>query len=226
MSKISLLAQQYARSNSLQDLGIGSLVGHSYGGQLVRVYADLYPSEVVGMVLVDSSHENQIERTYQVMSWKARMLDNLNWQLFRLRVVQARLGILRLTRQAYQGIELYPSEIQPIAIALEEQSRAYDCTFGEASAIPECNAYLRAAKPLHDIPLVVISAGLPRNPDDPQQQFMHQVWLELQSDLTKLSPHGKQIIAEESGHIIQLDQPDLVVSAIRQIVQEVRTDFA
>jgi pimeloyl-ACP methyl ester carboxylesterase len=38
------------------------LVGHSYGGMIVRLYATKYPSEVTGMVLVDSSHEDQLER--------------------------------------------------------------------------------------------------------------------------------------------------------------------
>jgi pimeloyl-ACP methyl ester carboxylesterase len=38
------------------------LVGHSLGGMDVRVFASQYPSEVVGMVLVDSSHPDQDER--------------------------------------------------------------------------------------------------------------------------------------------------------------------
>lgn len=202
------------------------LVGHSYGGELVRVYADQYPEDVVGMVLVDSSHEDQIERVYQIMSRKERMLDNLHWQFVRLRPVLARLGIMRLTRQALQGIEIYPSELRPTAIALEEQSSAFDWTFGEASAIPQCNAYLRAAQRLRNIPLAVISAGLPQDPEDPLQQALRQVWTELQSELAKLSPRGRHIIAEESGHIVQLDQPELVVAAIREIVEEVRAQLA
>ncbi len=202
------------------------LVGHSYGGELVRVYADQYPDEVAGLVLVDSSHEDQIERAYQIMSRKEQILDGLHWQMFRLRPVLARLGILRITRRAHQGIDIYPSEMQPTAIALEEQSRAFDWTFGEASAIPECNAYLRTAKPQRDILLAVISAGLPRNPDDPRQQVLREVWTELQSELAKLSPRGKHVIAAETGHIVQLGQPELVVSAIREMVEEVRAGCA
>lgn len=38
------------------------LVGHSIGGLIVRLYADQYPDEVVGMVLVDSYHPDQCER--------------------------------------------------------------------------------------------------------------------------------------------------------------------
>jgi pimeloyl-ACP methyl ester carboxylesterase len=49
----------------LQSAGEGPpyvMAGHSYGGMLVRLYAMRYPSEVTGLVLVDSSHEEQLKR--------------------------------------------------------------------------------------------------------------------------------------------------------------------
>jgi pimeloyl-ACP methyl ester carboxylesterase len=42
------------------------LVGASYGGILVRLYTSLYPSEVIGLVLVDGSHEQQVQRYGQL----------------------------------------------------------------------------------------------------------------------------------------------------------------
>jgi hypothetical protein len=42
---------------------------------------------------------------------------------------------------------------------------------------------------------------------------------EMQADLATLSSKGKQIIAEESGHYIQVDQPELVIDAIREVVE-------
>jgi pimeloyl-ACP methyl ester carboxylesterase len=47
------------------------------------------------------------------------------------------------------------------------------------------------------------------------------VWDELQVELAALSSNGKQVIAEESGHYIQLDQPELVIDAIRDVVEAV-----
>ena len=44
----------------------------------------------------------------------------------------------------------------------------------------------------------------------------------MQSELAGLSSDAKQIIAEQSGHHIQLDQPDLVIDAIREIVEAIR----
>jgi pimeloyl-ACP methyl ester carboxylesterase len=43
-----------------------------------------------------------------------------------------------------------------------------------------------------------------------------------QSELTALSSEAKQVIAEQSGHHIQLDQPDLVIDAVREIVNTIR----
>ena len=45
---------------------------------------------------------------------------------------------------------------------------------------------------------------------------------ELHADLAKESPQGVHIVAHESGHAIQLDQPELVIDAIRQVVEKVR----
>lgn len=46
----------------------------------------------------------------------------------------------------------------------------------------------------------------------------------MQQELVRLSIQGKQIIATKSGHNIHLDQPDLVINAIREIVDQVRGD--
>ena len=44
------------------------LVGHSFGGLYVRMYDDLYPNEVEGMVLVDSSHPEQSTRSAEAQA--------------------------------------------------------------------------------------------------------------------------------------------------------------
>jgi hypothetical protein len=49
--------------------------------------------------------------------------------------------------------------------------------------------------------------------------------LRFQQDLVSLSPQGKQIIATESGHFIQEKQPDFVIGAIGEIVEQVRKGF-
>ena len=82
----------------------------------------------------------------------------------------------------------------------------------------------RTATPLKPMPLIVLSAGL----DDPAifpagwpMEAEAQLHHELQADLAGLVPGGRHVIAEQSGHYVQQSQPDLVVAAIREVVQAV-----
>ena len=80
-------------------------------------------------------------------------------------------------------------------------------------------ADIRESGPFPDIPVIVITAGRKWILDT---QAWRDQWLRFQEDLTALSPQGKQVIATESGHIIQDQQPDIVIDAIREIVGEAR----
>jgi pimeloyl-ACP methyl ester carboxylesterase len=50
----------------------------------------------------------------------------------------------------------------------------------------------------------------------------NEAWTESQADLTQASQNSKQIIAQGSGHNIQYDDPELVIDAIRQVMEAVR----
>jgi signal recognition particle receptor subunit beta/pimeloyl-ACP methyl ester carboxylesterase len=86
-----------------------------------------------------------------------------------------------------------------------------------------------ASGTLGDIPLVVISAGRfelapPDFPDDHVARLA-QIWLDLQRAQLRLSSHSTQIVAQQSGHAIPRDQPELIVDAIRQVVTAARLDL-
>lgn len=75
---------------------------------------------------------------------------------------------------------------------------------------------VRAGVGLGDLPLVVIS----RDPSCDYDRRLNQVWSGLQTDLAALSTHSSHVIATGSGHMIQVDRPDLVISAIRTVVSD------
>jgi pimeloyl-ACP methyl ester carboxylesterase len=75
---------------------------------------------------------------------------------------------------------------------------------------------------LGGLPLTVITAEVPNLPpfiDQDVRDKLAEAWLESQRDLVRLSSAGIHIIAEESGHCVQCDQPDLVADAIRGLAE-------
>lgn len=75
---------------------------------------------------------------------------------------------------------------------------------------------------LGDLPLTVITAGVPNLPPFINQDVRDRLaesWLQSQRELVRLSTAGAHIIAEESGHCVQCDQPALVADVIRDMVE-------
>jgi pimeloyl-ACP methyl ester carboxylesterase len=86
-------------------------------------------------------------------------------------------------------------------------------------------AQARATGSLAHLPLVVLTRGKPVEPPALPHAVtarLEQTWRSLQNDLASLSSDSVHAIATGSGHFIQLDQPALVITAIRQVVQAVR----
>lgn len=190
------------------------LVGQSYGGQIARLFATLFPQEVAGLVLVDSSHEDQRERL-RPKRLKERVVGELRWQRFRLNPLLVRLGVPRLLRKPNQRwvADRLPPQHRPPAYAVGLFSTAYDWVFGEAAAIDATNVQQRAAGPLPEIPLAVLTAGK-----------SNEGWMALQADLARRTSRSRHIIAKDSGHMVHIDDPKLVVEAVRWVLEEVRRD--
>ncbi len=75
---------------------------------------------------------------------------------------------------------------------------------------------IRAAPPLPPIPIIVLVHGKSDSPEE------LKIWTELQRDIASRSPHSKLIQADDAGHYIQLDDPQLVIDSIRELVEKVK----
>ena len=83
---------------------------------------------------------------------------------------------------------------------------------------------LRAIHPLGDLPVVVLASGvfLREAPTRPEAgPRLHEIWQDLQRDLANLSSDGVYSVVESSGHFIQRDQPEVMVDAIRRVLDNV-----
>lgn len=170
------------------------MVGHSFGGINVRLYTSQFQREVVGMVLVDSSHEDQppVDLAYDAKA--------LRW--------------INYCRSLAQS-QVKASNKYPTGVFSKEQAQQYrSCggSNGEVAAFRESQAQARAAQHnLGNMPLVVLTHSWP-----------YRSWWSAHEELTKRSSNGSHIVAEHSGHFIHKDQPELVTDAIRKVVEQAR----
>lgn len=112
----------------------------------------------------------------------------------------------------------------------DAEIRAAECNFhnvhesvAELKAISESAAQTAATGSLGDIPLVVLSSDPDRQqPDLPEDLVKptNDAWEQMQKELAQLSSRSTRVIAKNSGHYIQLDRPDLVIEAVRSVVDQ------
>jgi len=218
------------------------LVGHSIGGLIARVYAGQYPDEVVGMVLVDSTHED----------------TTLMYQGKLVRVREGATGIVVPPVQTMQSSPPKPPGAEDIA-QFEFNKKMFGAPKTEppfdklsasiqamrlwflvqpprAAARPDFWAeelqamYIERAKTPYQLgnkPLVVLLAKA--DAGSPPPDISAEEWKRINEEkrqqkigLANLSRNSKLIVAERSGHHIQLDEPHVVTEAVRSVVDAVK----
>jgi pimeloyl-ACP methyl ester carboxylesterase len=219
------------------------LVGHSIGGEYVRVYAARFPSEVAGAVLVDSTHPDQREPAIMLSSIN-RMPEAGRRFLCAVLPIVERLGIIRtFMRNAPVDVppELGSERSSAISALRSQRVKGFEteadqgcaATMGGAikpdsgSGDPELDQAARGSGSMGDRPLIVLTAGQYWKPDDPamarQIAEFHDAWVhKLQPELARLSTEGKQIVVEDSDHDIPGEAPGALVNAMREVVLKVR----
>lgn len=163
---------------ALKNAGVGPpyiLVGHSFGGIYVRVFADMYPKEVAGLVLIDPSQETFDEwtRTHK--------------------------------------------EAQRAPMPDEQMAKASQGVRDEAAQVPASYAQARAAKVPAGIPVILLTATR----DDTMPAAVRKIWGEKHAEWIAKVPGAKHVVVENSGHFVQAEQPQLVIDAIKQVVDQV-----
>jgi pimeloyl-ACP methyl ester carboxylesterase len=164
--------------NLLLRAGIGApyvLVGHSFGGLNVRLFASTFPQDVQGLVLVDATPVEFPSQEANVETPAER-------------------------------------EKQRTSLGMAPQALRE-----ELAAMAQSADQVRNAGPLPPVPVVVLTAA---HRED-SAAFRH-AWLAMQRRLAASIPGARQVMAATSDHYVQFDQPDLVVDAVRDVVQTAR----
>jgi pimeloyl-ACP methyl ester carboxylesterase len=191
------VADLHALLSAAGETGPYVFVGHSYGGLVVKLYASTYPKDVSGLVLVDALSEGlQDAETSEQWPIQRKLMEG----------------------NVQESLALYP------ALERIDPDRSFD--------------QVRAAPPLRSMPLIVLSADRPWGPQVPSMIKAGKLPKDVPPDfgyvtdaaqkkaqqrLEKLVPNAKHVTNTNSGHEIHKEQPQLVIDAIREVVDAARS---
>jgi len=214
------------------------LVGHSYGGWLVRLYASTYQADVAGMVLVEAGADNP---------WRLMPDGKL------VRAAELAKGVPVPAVKVSNPLRV--SDIPPVALSQmradmpravaeandpprdklpKDAQRMRSWALGQighvAAAVNpfeyEELAGLRAegektTQPLREMPLIVLTRGISEK-EGPDGEALEAEHRREHAALASMSRKGRLVVATRSGHHIQLDEPELVVKSIKEVLSAVK----
>jgi pimeloyl-ACP methyl ester carboxylesterase len=199
------------------------LAAHSIGGPYAMVFTKKYPADVAGLVLVDASHPDQFARFQQAAGKDLKPTPGAA-------AIGARLAWSGLVRPVPAGA---PPNTPPAAIAAAGAFLPTSLTalVGETKALDVTMTASGEARDLGDRPLIVLTAMKEMSPEllkvngiTPEQgERLREASKLLHDDEATWSRHGTNELIADATHYIQLDRPDIVVGAVRRMVEGLRS---
>jgi pimeloyl-ACP methyl ester carboxylesterase len=204
------------------------LAGHSFGSFVVRATAARHPALIAGLVLIDPAIEWLTMTPERArLLWGARQLSRVGALLARLGVVRACLALLtggvpgaprrfvkvfgpttaRTLERLVGEVRKLPPAIHPLVQAAWCQPKCFHAMADHLLALAEDGASIASAAPPPEVPVVVISSG-----DQPPER------LAAHRALADASTGGRHVIASQSAHWVQFDEPELIVRVVRELV--------
>jgi len=206
------------------------LVGHSFGSFVVRALAHAHSNDVAGIVLVDPIFPSE----WLEMAPAARRRLSGGVFLARVGMVLAAVGFVRLCltlllsgstgtprrvsrlfgsdaaqtlRRLVGEVQKMPPELWPAVAAHWSQPKCFRSLATHLAALRPSAREVQQFGALGDIPLVVITAASQSEPVRAEH-----------ARIAALSSRGRQVTASVGGHWVHLDEPEVVVKAIREVM--------
>jgi pimeloyl-ACP methyl ester carboxylesterase len=210
------------------------LVGHSFGSFVARMFANRHPNLVAGMVLVDPIYP--AEWLHMSRERKLRLSGGIF--LSQVGALLAGVGVVRLClqllahgrtsvprgvsrmfgseaatvlRRLVGEVQKLPESAWPAVRAHWSQPKCFRSMAGHLRRLTASAEQVAQCGTLGDIPLLVITA--PSQPAACRSEHAR---------IAALSSRGRHVVAPAGGHWVQLDAPDVLVDAIREVVTGIR----
>ncbi len=170
------------------------LVGHSLGAFYVRTFAERYPDQTAGIVLLDPAHEQQLDR---LPAEAVREFEEAG-PMFRWAARLARLGLFRLSNPQEDATSDLPGAAATQIVTVSAAARYWQTAGAEVDAFET----LAAAPPheLGDLPVMIISAGR----DVPDAPPIRETMDDLHHELASRAPHATRHLIEDADHLTLL----------------------
>jgi pimeloyl-ACP methyl ester carboxylesterase len=202
------------------------LLGMSAGGVYVREFQRTWPEDIVGMVFVDSSHEQQGRRLPEADG------ENGTQAAVSLCARFQPFGVVRAFSLMDPLLDSFhiPENVREILEANISQSHSCGSILAEMESFGGEGMDGSPPSSLGDLPLLVLSQG--NEPEANEDLGLtlamaiegRLVWDVLQEELTALSSRGRRVVATESGHVIQFRQPQLLIDEVARLIAEIRAE--
>ncbi len=206
------------------------LVGHSMGGPYIMIYTKYFGSEVAGLVFVDASHPDEVERFKAITSltepvWLrliARAGAALAWTGMTRAII---VPLVEKSAREYWRLRKWPSDA-----VLAYSATSLDSIVNETDAFEESLADAGTARQLNDRPVFVLTGMEPLSAEvlayfklTPEQGKQYQeIWKSMHDEEASWSTQSQHQLVFDAGHYVQFDQPDVVISAVQSVVDRVR----
>lgn len=203
------------------------LVGHSLGGPYIMTYTKYFSAEVAGLVFVDATHPEQVQRfdavskisESKLMQLRDKVGAFLNWT-----------GVVRVVANTEEKMPNLPDSVD-LAV------KAYTATslgpmLKESEALQQTLAEAGTFRQLGERPLFVLTSTAPLPEKDiadlnitAEQAKQHQeIWKQMHEEQATWSSQSQHQLVPDAGHSIQFDRPDIVIAAVRWVVENVRAN--
>jgi pimeloyl-ACP methyl ester carboxylesterase len=206
------------------------LVGHSFGGLVVRRYAAMFPDEITGVVLVDPMRTEE----WPPVNESQRALLERGIRMAGYGIPVARFGLARLATTSLlcrsgkasrafsraagnAGIHVMqritcevgkmPRAVWPIVAAHWASPKYYRGLAAHLQAVTAAVIEMQTSEAIEGIPVVLLTPASAQPLGEER--------------LRRIGPEVVQVIAEKSGHWVHLDEPELVLETIRSMVEQV-----